>query len=1475
MSATLTPAQPIAATTTPTGPDARYPVAMLPVRLETKFSGSMLQVRIFPDEIFADTHEPGLTSDEARDGAAYVATIGSPSEAQSWGTLVSRYTAPRAAWIALASVQGSVTARADSWTRAAQALLPDSWTVRVYQGAKTFTATIPKVQRPLALTVSPTTAPQVAISDALTLDADLEWTVHFDAAVAAGMAVAIDLSKPDQHPPVLGIPTLPIGTVATAAMMSTSAAAPAPAPTPVAAGVRLAAGAISAVTTVAAPISVTAPAPPVPLDVYVVGVVNQGPDAGAAQLHELLDAQHYTRGLAFVAPGTPASNSDDGPAGFPVPDPGGAHSFTVERQAALVAPNDGSDGDRFVRALGLVAAGSEKSPVVEHIDGAARAQEPLAAAMNAAMWPVTAGYFMQQMMAPKFDAATIETARQYFLANVRPGGTLPAFRVGRVPYGVLPALSLTRYAPDGVLSTALRSLRDHYFTPAVANVPRVSPDSSDPDGDLLKALAVDASCQQVRMRLLLGQDVASNTAGLFGLQAPLQTLLQARAAAAAALLSNVGLGADTRLGHVNPGAAASLINAPLVTSAPLSETAGVTYIQTLIGWASASPIDFASIRDDKLPGIERPLLYRVLRHALLLEMDRVSILTGTITATTGVTVAAATTALAPQTPAAPMAPVTPATSTAASTSATATTAATTAAPVAMLLAEPEFVNLGTEVTPTAYGRIAASLTLFGFSSALGPYLESLKVLAALPSAELNRRFGETLDCFSHRLDAWITSLATARLATLRAAAPTGCHVGAFGWVENVLPGTASPPPPIGGFVHAPSAAQASAAAILLNGYLSRGGGGSPYAVNLGSARTRSALQIIDGTRQGEPLAALLGFRFERALHDADLDKLIAPLRSQFPLVAGRTPAGAGAVESVAASTVVDGLALRAAKPQPAGLTSAEATSFQKALALLDDAVDGVADVLTAESVFQAVRANPNAAVASLDAMAQGVMPPQIDVARTPLGGATFTQRVALVLDGSAAAAANATPRAAAEPVLDNWVGTLMGDMTQIGCQVIAAAGTTTGVTLAALRLRPLDFLALAKTPPTGTGDGELDRRVLAAAGVKPGSPEGSRVQYDVSNLAHSFGECLELARVIAAFIGGARALAAADLVAPADAPSAPVTAATAQQAAGRAQAALASLTAAAATLASALTAATAPTAASGEFAALSAALQAAAQFGLLGAYPDPAAGGPDLIAAATSALAELTARKSAVPALTATDPATLLADAQQAVQSIFGRDFYLLPQVMASVPATLSAAFAESTALVGDANLPRRVMQQLARVRPALGRWRSLFLYTEALGTATQTIDVAQLPTGQTTWAAVSANAPASGTLSLLLNRPTRTQPSAAWAGLLVDEWNELIPAATQPTAISFRYQTPVAEAPQAVLLAVPPTAAAVWDNDTLIDTVRETLTLAKVRLVDNVDELRPFLPAICLTGNTANETVSSNFFASLVADPVIISGSL
>ena len=639
-------------------------------------------MRIYPDEIFADTHEPGLTPDEHADGAAYVASIGTPDEPQRWAALVATYRAPRAAWIARASAAGSPGTRAESWTRAAQAVMPDAWLVRAIRGTQTFSASIATVRSPLALTLSPARGPQVALSDALTVDEDLEWTVHFDAAVAAGMAVTIDLTRPDA---------------------GSGAATPG-------AGI----------------------------DVFVVGVNHDGATAGAARLRSLIDAHHYTRAFAFVAPGTPTSNSD---IASTLVDPMAASSFGVERGSPLVAPNDNSNGERFARLLGLPTLAGEQVAAVEHVEGAARHDDSAAHAMQAALWPVTLGYFLEQMMLPIFDAATISAARTYFLANVRPGGPLPAFRVGRVPYGVLPVLSLTRYAPDSRLSHALRILRDRA---PIANVPRVTADSTDPDGDLLKALAIDASCRSMRMRMLVDTGTTDHIGNIFGdLTGILDAIqLAQRKAAARSLLHQYGLDGDTRIGGLSASTTDHLLAAPLVAST-LSETTGVTYIHQLVAWAGGvpgTPMDFASIRDDKLPGFERPMLYRLLRHSLLLEMDRAATVDGAIVREPELVRFAATTTS------------TPTTRSAAATTTTATpTAATT--------------------TSTAYERIVTKIAVPVFAQRLRPFVSYLSAIASLPSAELDRRFGETLDACSHRVDAWITG-ARDREAP-RAARPAG------------------------------------------------------------------------------------------------------------------------------------------------------------------------------------------------------------------------------------------------------------------------------------------------------------------------------------------------------------------------------------------------------------------------------------------------------------------------------------------------------------------------------------------------------------------------------------------------------------------------------------------------------------------------------------------------------------------------------
>src|SRR6516165_4119774 len=101
------------------------------------------------------------------------------------------------------------------------------------------------------------------------------------------------------------------------------------------------------------------------------------------------------------------------------------------------------------------------------------------------------------------------------------------------------------------------------------------------------------------------------------------------------------------------------------------------------------------------------------------------------------------------------------------------------------------------------------------------------------NVDLRKRFAKKIahDCFRdtkkledmHAADK-ITALATKRLEAMRAAQPTGVHLGAYGWVENLMPrppaesvalpegGAAARQPGNGGFVHAPSLAHAAAAA---------------------------------------------------------------------------------------------------------------------------------------------------------------------------------------------------------------------------------------------------------------------------------------------------------------------------------------------------------------------------------------------------------------------------------------------------------------------------------------------------------------------------------------------------------------------------------------------------------------------------------------------------------------------------------------
>jgi hypothetical protein len=1424
---------------------ATFPIALFPVRIETRFlrdgARPELRVRIYPDTISANRHDPLLTAEELALGQAYWQQAWSGEEAGAWRELLVDATPQRAAWIVRTTEPTNLTARpsgqphfpdvglrADSWDIAPEApLLPDRWIVLAYRQGHVIRRGVSRpVQQPLSLGFDPNSPPEEGVDvsgDGLVLDDEFLWTIEFTRAVETGMAVRVSIDGDDVQ---LGFDRV------------------------VVLGIRS---------------SLTA-------------------EESETQLAQLFDAHHYTEGLALVAQGTATNNTDASNTPYPPPDLDGAVSFAVERGLPLDVEE--GDGVRLMRALGLART------TVSHVAGADGEEQVRARAMNQALWPATWGYFLQQMMAPHLTEAGIADTRKHFVDHVRGRGPLPAIRVGAQPYGVLPITSLDRWQPradaagvDRQLPPLLRRLRDLWLG-QVDQVPRVGL-TQDPDADLLAVLGMDASTREVRVRRAQGLDFHLNLLNFIGIDATAwqenQTLI--------AFPSMMAIGFPAfrpRILGMTFADRTGRFRHPLVAPAPLSEDAGLAaafgfdYVQ----WVREAGIQI--LRGETMAaGQTKPtaLLYQMLRHARLAELQRVAV---NVQVVHGVLTDAAR-------------------------------------------FEPELVGVADRTAPQStiweqldkpIAGVTGNLTLGNFlvgnpqtppeAVTLQQYDEALAALEGVSTGELDRLFSETLDLCSHRVDAWITSLATARLAEIREANPVGVHIGAFGWVEDLRAESSTGfstqtladgravrvPATNAGYIQAPSMQHASAAAILRNGHLTRSGeAGLPYAIDLSSGRVRDGLALLDAAREGQPLGAALGYQFERALHDRGLDWFIDPLRRRFPLVANKAgdPALAGPPDAVAARSVVDGLLLRNGWRDGAldlghpdfsreGTlpTDAEKNAVSAEIARLDRHLDATADLLTAEAVYQIVGGNIGGANASLDSVAMGARPPEPEVVRPPRTGIPLMHRVAIVLGGDPVQApgwdAEPSPRSRAEPFVDGWAGLLMGDPGGVACRVhvrrLAGAPQTdtVTVTLGALRLRPIDLLSIARAAAVGEGPlSELDRRVAdAALDQAPGGAMVDSISYARDDAAapdeRSFSDVLAIARSINDLLANARPLAPADFVTPAKRPTLTTDASVDQPTLTRATKARERLSGLADSLGAALSAANA--------ASIRTHLRAAGQFGIADAFAAAAdRDGPSASIRADAVLAEARRR---------VEEAGQAGDAVSIAKAVFGSDFPFVPRFKPPMPEETGRALSLMSSIVPEPRDVSRWIYQASRVRPALSRWRTLELVAGTLQTRAGSLDVLQLPTrpgGQ--WIALPFDPdlpesdpkfPGAGTLSIVLHRVAAPAADKPWAGLLLDEWDEVIPQKELTTGVTFHFDSPGSEPAQAVLLAIPPENADMWSFDALVATLNETLDLAKIRAVDGerLGVLGQLAPAIYLAGNLQDDTVSTHF-SDLVAEPLVV----
>ncbi|WP_133718500.1 hypothetical protein [Methylocaldum gracile] len=854
-------------------------------------------------------------------------------------------------------------------------------------------------------------------------------------------------------------------------------------------------------------------------------------------------------------------------------------------------------------------------------------------------------------------------------------------------------------------------------------------------------------------------------------------------------------------------------------------------------------------------------------------------------------------------------------------------------------------------------------------------------LQDLPTARLERLFAEHVDLAGYRLDAWLTGWVYQRLMAFRAWSEDargdrihplypgdteqtlhvfprtaaaqilrydlnhrpiekyseGIYIGAFGWVEHIeadptptpaddlptelLPKNGGPvtrDPANVGLIHAPSLNQAVTAALLRSASVSQPDK-TAFNIDLSSARVREALWIIDGVRNGQAPAALLGYKFERGLRERKpaLQQYLPHLRQAFPMPHREETDTAGA-ESIPAKDVVNGLRIIQARRDktPGKQLDDFITSFmqdrndrliiEELADGLIDALDACADLMLAESAHQAAQGNYERAGGAVTASGEFThVPAEFEVIDTPRSGTSITHRVLLAFNEESSATPAKTARARLQPQINAWLGAILGPLDKIVCGLTyifrkdnAVGRASYAVTLDQLGLEPLDLIYVFDRALIS----ELAARLNAATrssfdAQQPNTQvEGIEVQFFATGKARTrpVGEFLPLLAQLRKLLTNGRPVTQRDLLPPKDLHGLDQEKMDAIDRNELVRRVLG------------VTAATPGTRATdslwGGFEAAMKALDSigglnadgireqlltAAQFGIPEAAPDIAAEPAQLLEALKAqavrvkgimqsrldeAHEKLKARlapeeKDVKP--TPVPKGEILTLCREIAGTLLGTAFPVMPRI--APPAGFSGA-----RLSPSPPKPEHVDDWLflaSNVRENAMQLQHARVLAETTAGGLPPLQVFQWPAAYPSWVADPLPAkgmPVHDFISIVMQPAKAFDAGKPMSGLVIDEWHELIPNENETTGISFHYDAPNAEPPQALLLAVSERRRdqhGQWSWDELVRCIDQSFALAKLRAV-GPDELRQtpldtVLPATVAAEAATPATIATSFLAN------------